>query len=133
MKKLVSFVAVAAAALTLGGCAYGPAGTGPAGTYPAFIYSDNVVYPAANTSSTVYNLDTDDFDIRGTVVATGEMTNILGIIAQGDNGYQALLAEARSQGADDVINVRVDVKHSNILSFYVVDTITLTGQAITFK
>ena len=133
MKKVMSLMAVAAAALTLGGCAWGPSNTGPAGTMPAFIYSDNIVYPAANTSSTQYTLTTDDFDIRGTVVATGEMTNILGIIASGDNGYQALLAEARSQGADDVINVRVDVKHSNILSFYVVDTITLTGQAITFK
>jgi uncharacterized protein YbjQ (UPF0145 family) len=133
MNKLLTTLAVGAIALVMNGCAWGPWGTGPGGTYPAFVYSDNVVYPASNTSSTVHQLTTDDFTIGGTVVATGEMENILGIIARGDNGYQNLLKQARAQGADDVINVRTDVQHSNILSLYVKTQITLTGQAVTYN
>lgn len=130
--KVLALAAVAATAV-LGGCAMGPAGAGPGGTSPAFIYTDGQIYPAANTSSTVYNLDTDDFEIKGTVTASGEATNILGIISSGDNGYEMLLEEARAQGCDDVLNVRMDIKHTNILTFYVKDETTLIGQGVKWK
>lgn len=132
MRKVLALSALAAVAV-LSGCAMGPAGAGPGGTCPAFIYTDGQIYPAANTSSTVYNLDTDDFEIKGTVTASGEATNILGIISSGDNGYEMLLEEARAQGCDDVLNVRMDIKHTNILTFYVKDETTLIGQGVKWK
>jgi uncharacterized protein YbjQ (UPF0145 family) len=133
MNRILGSIAIGTVALVMNGCAWGPWGTGPGGTMPAFIYTDKAVYPASNTSSTVHNLTTDDFEIGGTVVAEGSMENILGVIARGDNGYQNLLTQARAAGADDVINVRIDVRHSNVLTFYVKTDIILTGQAVTYK
>ncbi len=131
-KFLVTATTLAAAAM-ITGCAWGPSSYGPGSTHQAFIYTDNMIYPASNTSGTTYNLDTDDFEIKGSVMASGEATNILGIIASGDNGYELLLDEARAQGCDDVINVRMDVKHTNILTFYVKNETTLMGQGIKWK
>lgn len=132
-RKFLGVLLASAAVMMLSGCAGGPFSTGPSGTWPAFVYSDQLTYPSANFSSTQYQLTTDDFEIRGTVVARGESQNILGIIAQGDNGYQSLLAEARSQGGDDVMNIRVDTKVTNILSLYWKVETVLTGQAVSWK
>lgn len=131
--KFVAAFAACLSAAILSGCAWGVSSFGPGGTSPAIIYTDGQVYPAANTSSTVYNLDTDDFEIKGTVVASGSADNILGIYAKGDNGYQSLLAEARTQGCDDVLNVRADVKYTNIFVFYTKVETTLTGQGVKWK
>ena len=128
-KFLAVLIAIAGAAL-MTGCAYGPFATPAGGTWPAFVYTDGQVYPSLNTSGTEYQLTTDDFEIRGTVVATGEAMNILGIFAEGDNGYASLMEEARAQGCDDVMNVRVDTRHTNILSLYVKDEVILTGQGV---
>ncbi len=131
--KVLAALLTTLAAVMLTGCAGWPASFGPSGTTPAIIYTDGQVYPAANTSSTVYNLTTDDFEIKGTVMAQGEADNILGIISRGDNGYQSLLAEARAQGCDDVMNVRMDVTFSNIFVFYSKVNTTLTGQGVKWK
>jgi len=127
---LASIAAIGAVAIMATGCAFGPASYGPGGAPPAFVYANSQTFPADNTSGTVYKLTTDDFEIRGTVTAEGKSTNILGILSEGNNGYEALLAEARSQGADDVMNVRVDVSYTNILFIYQKVNTRLSGQAV---
>ncbi len=132
--KFLAVATTLAAAAMITGCAIGPTSYGPASTGPAFIYTDNMVYPAANTSGTTYELTTDDFEIKGTVMASGESTNLLGIIASGDNGYQTLLEEARAQGCDDVMNVRMDVRHTQIVGpIYQKTETTLMGQGVKWK
>ncbi|MBI5154636.1 hypothetical protein HZA57_05310 [Candidatus Poribacteria bacterium] len=120
-------------ALLGAGCMTGSSFTGAAGPPSAFFISDNLGYPAVNTSSTVYNLDTDDFEIRGTVVVEGHAQNIFGLFASGDNGYELLLKEARDIGCDDVINVRTDVHYTNYFFFYYQVRTVLSGQAIKWK
>ena len=105
---------------------------GPGGTLPAII-TESQVYPALNASTTVYNLDTDDFEIRETVRARGHATNILGIYSSGNNGYDQLYKNARDLGCDDVINVRVDVTASNYLFLMSKVETSLTGTGIKWK
>jgi len=128
--KLFAGLATCFTAVVLSGCAFGIGQFGPGGTMPAIIYTEGQVYPALNTSGTTYNLTTDDFSIKGTVVAEGEAKNLLGIYATGDNGYQSLLEEARAQGCDDVMNVRMDVAYTNIFVFYTEVHTTLMGQGV---
>ena len=130
--KLAALASVLVAGTALTGCMV-PYGTGQSSVPPAGVYSNGIVYPATNTSSTVYQLTTDDFEIRGTVMAEGEATNILYIIAEGDNGYRRLIEQAQAQGADDVMNVRTDVEWTNILFFYSMSRTYLTGTAVKWK
>lgn len=133
MRRLSTLLFAAVAVALFSGCAFGPMGYGPGGTMPAFVYTGGQVYPAENTSTTQYTLTTDDFEIRGTVVAEGEAVNILGIISHGNNGYEALMSEARLLGADDVMNVRVDVSYTNFLFFYSKVNTRLSGQGVRWK
>ncbi|MCB2155021.1 TRL-like family protein [bacterium] len=128
---LTALIALSVTALT--GCSLTIGSFGPSGAGPGFVYTEDTVYPAANASSTQYTLTTDDFEIKSMVMAEGTSSSILGLFTTGDNGYETLLAEARDQGCDDVMNVRVDVRYSNILFIYQrVDTV-LTGWGVKWK
>lgn len=123
---VVPVLAVTGCSLTIG--AFGPSGAGP-----GLVYTEDTVYPAANASSTQYLLTTQDFEIKSWVTAEASSSSILGLFTTGDNGYETLLAKARDQGCDDVMNVRVDVRYSNILFVYQrVDTV-LTGWGVKWK
>ena len=74
-----------------------------------------------------------EFDVIGEVTAEVESKSILGILASGDSGYISLYKAAKSQGADDVINVKIDTHYSNILNCYSVVKTKLLGLAIKWK
>ena len=111
------------------GCA-GMAGFGPSAAYPGTIMN-NTTYPGANFNGTSYQFTKDDFKILGTVTAEAKSSSILGIIASGDSGYTKLYDEAKKQhNADDVICVKVDTHHYNILGIIAKTTTKMHGVAI---
>ena len=90
----------------------------------------NVTYPATNTSRTEYRFDTGDFDIVGPVRGEGASNSILGMFSFGDSGYSEALSNARRMGADDIANLRSDMRYFNFLWIYSrVDTV-VTGTGI---
>lgn len=125
--KIFALGLVVAVSMTLAGCSIGPAG---AFTTP---FTDSQSYPAANTSMTVYQLDSDDFEIKGTVEAEGSASTILFFFSSGDNGYASLMREARALGCDDVMNVRVDTEVTNYFFVYTSVKTRLTGQGVKWK
>jgi hypothetical protein len=100
--------------LSLVGCA-GMAGFGPSAAHPGTIMT-STTYPGMVYGSTNYNFTTADFKIKGPVTVEAESSSILGIISSGDSGYGKLFQEAKDKmQADDVICVKVDTFHYNIL------------------
>ena len=111
------------------GCA-GMGSFGPSGAHPGTIMT-NMTYPGANFNSTTYNFTKGDFKILGTVTAEAESSSNLGILASGDSGYTKLYDEAKKQhNADDVICVKVDTHHYNILGIIAKVKTKLHGVAI---
>lgn len=124
MKKMM----LLACAFLFVGCA-GINGFGPAGAYPGGLIGD-VTYPGSNFNATQYSFSKGDFEIIGPVTAEAESTSILGVISSGDSGYAKLYSQAKAQGADDVICVKVDTHYYNILTFYTRVKTKLHGVAI---
>ena len=124
----------------LAGCAgwsYPGAGGGgkavPVGVSQGVLFGD-VVYPCFINSTTRFQIDRNDFEIIKTVTAEASSTNVLGLVGSGDNGYAKLFAEARSAGADDVINIKTDTRLRSFLGgFWKSATTQLTGTAIRWK
>ena len=126
MKKLIMLIC----AVALVGCA-GFGGPGVSGAFPGTIMT-NATYPGtAHWSNVNYNMK--NYEIVGEVNATAVSTSILGILASGDSGYIKLYEAARAQGADDVINVKIDCQYYNILNLYSKVTNKLRGFAIKWK
>jgi hypothetical protein len=132
LKRLMTTCAVLTLALTLGGCAFGVASYRPGGAMPG-LYADQMVFPGENQTATVYQLTSDDFEIRATVEAEGDSSTLFGILSKGDNGYRRLIDEARRQGCDDVINIRTDVEVTNVFFLYIRVRTYLTGTGIKWK
>ena len=131
IRTIVSLFACVAP-LFLVGCASAPTAFGPSGVGYGGVFT-NVTYPAANTSDTQYKLGTSDFAIVGPVRGEGSSHSILGLLAFGNSGYNAALEDARLRGADDIANVRVDMRYFNLLGIYAsVDTI-VTGTGISWR
>lgn len=105
MKKAILLAAAVAAAATLSGCAavHNPV--------RGVVYSD-VNYPITATGSEV-----------GSKTGEATATSILGIIATGD----ASVAAAAKAGGITKIKT-VDVKATNILTFYAKYTVVVTGE-----
>lgn len=111
------------------GCA-GMAGFGPSAAHPGTIMT-STTYPGANFSATHYTFTAADFKIKGPVTAEAESSSILGIISSGDSGYGKLYELAKAnQNADDVICVKVDTYHYNILGIIAKVKTKLQGVAI---
>ena len=109
MKKLIMLIC----AVGLVGCA-GFGGPGVTGAFPGTIMT-NATYPGtAQWSEVSYKVN--DYEVIGEVNADAVSTSILGILASGDSGYIKLYKAAKAQGADDVINVKIDCKYYNILN-----------------
>ena len=124
MKKLLIL-----ALSLLVGCA-GMAGFGPGAAHPGTIMT-STTYPGANFNATHYTFGKSDFQILGSVTAEAESSSILGIIASGESGYTKLYEEAKKQhSADDVICVKVDTHHYNILGIIAKVKTKLHGVAI---
>jgi hypothetical protein len=80
-----------------------------------------------------------DIQVMGTVKVKYTSHGILGIIPEisliswGDkSSYVALLDEAKKLGADDVVNLKVDLVSSRVLFFYNERTWVATGLAIKY-
>lgn len=113
------------------GCA-GAGSMSPAAAFPGTILTD-VTFPGANFNQTQYTFAKSDFEIVGPVTAEAESTSILGILASGDSGYGKLYANAKAQGADDVICVKVDTYYYNILALFSRVKTKLHGVGIRWK
>ena len=123
---LLSVVAIA-------GCATQPMSMGPSGIGFAPVFT-SVTYPADNTAFTRFQFAPSDVVIKGPVSGSSTSHSIIfGLIAIGNSGYEKALAEAREQGADDVVNLRVDASYFNFLGLYSSVTTTITGTAINWK
>jgi len=135
MKRSFSIIVVLLLALFVAGCGIGiryqsvPYAQGITGG----IITHAVTYPSSNFSHTQFRIDSNDFDIIGTVSATGKSASVLGLFAYGDNGYSKLFTEARATGADDVINIRIDTRQTRVLFFFGTCKTILTGTAIKWK
>ena len=126
---------LAAAGLMLIGCGMPMISSmGNGGVAPAMIMTD-VNYPAKGAGNANFNIDcTTKYKIVGVVNTESQSSNILGIIAQGDNGYRLLQDKAKAMGADDVINVTTDIKY-NYYFFGVFQKVTgyTSGLAIKYE
>ena len=127
MKKMIMLLC---AVIGCVGCA-GFGGPGVAGAFPGTIMTD-ATYPGMAVWSRV-NYNMKDYEVIGEVTADAESTSVLGIIASGDSGYIKLYKAAKAQGADDVINVKIDCQYYNLLGLYSVVKNKLHGIAIKWK
>lgn len=104
-----------------------------------------ILASCASTSGSINNAPNNvpiikkDIQFMGTVKVQYTSHGVLGIIPEisliswGDkSSYVALLEEARKLGADDVVNLKVDLISSRILFFYNERTWVATGLAIKY-
>ena len=76
---------------------------------------NNVRGPGPTNGFTTFQLDSDDYQILGTVEAEGTIYSILGLFNYGGQGFSALREKALQKGGDDVINVQTDLEVFGIL------------------
>ena len=130
--RLVALVAIATVIAFLPGCAGFMSSCTPMGASTGTIVSD-VTYPNYVGAAARYNLTTSDFTIIGPVSAEAKSTNILGMVAEGNNGYAKLFEAAQAAGGDDVISIKVDTQCKHyVFGVYSAATVKLTGFAIKY-
>ncbi|MBF3375972.1 LIC11742 family lipoprotein [Leptospira borgpetersenii] len=78
------------------------------------IYRD-IRIPGLSTNFTQYVLNSDDFQILGTVETEGIYTSWLMFWVTGETGYRELLDKSKSLGGDEIINYRFEVEETSIL------------------
>ena len=127
MKKLMMLVL----ATVMAGCAMFGGTGGPTAAWPGTIMNDTTYPGYAQWEQVDYKAR--DFEVIGEVTAEVQSSSILGIICSGDSGYISLYKAAKSQGADDVINVKIDTHYYNIMNCYSKVTTKLLGLAIKWK
>jgi len=134
MRKWLSVLGCVVVGLLLTGCA-GLMSAPPSGVSPGGLFSD-VTYPSYRESHTQFTFAREDFVILGPVTATSESSCILGLFAQGDNGFGNLTraAKAKYPDCDGVINVQWDTKW-NLICLGLISKVnaTVEGTAIKIK
>jgi len=132
MKKWLSIAVSVASGLFLTGCA-GLMSTSPSGVAPGGLFSD-VNYPSYRESQTRFTFTRDDLVILGSVTAKSESSCILGLVAQGDNGFGTLMKEAKMKypDCDGVINIQWDTQW-NLICLGLVSKVTSTVEGIAIK
>ncbi|WP_078127873.1 LIC11742 family lipoprotein [Leptospira alexanderi] len=78
------------------------------------IYRD-IRVPGLSTNFTQYVLNSDDFQILGTVETEGVYTSWLMFWVTGETGYRELLDKSKALGGDEIINYRFEVEETSIL------------------
>ena len=96
-----------------------------------FVSTSCMSVPARPHSGTVA-LVPKDYTIVGKVTYEGTIRQVLGI-RWGGASYKALYSKAREMGADEVINISVDVTDIVFLGIYNQAKIVMTGTAIKYK
>ena len=85
-------------------------------------------------TGTVFELNSNDFEVLDRVTVTGTTTLWFGAVLTGGKGYQALLEEAKKIGGDEIMNYSIDVEHTAVLFFiYSRAKWKATGFAVKFK
>lgn len=80
------------------------------------IYRD-VRVPGLAANLTLYQLNSDDYRILGTVETEGVYTSYFALVLTGDTGYSELLEKSKKMGGDDIINYRFEVQSTSVLMF----------------
>ncbi|AXR68933.1 LIC11742 family lipoprotein [Leptospira mayottensis] len=78
------------------------------------IYRD-IRVPGLSTNFTQYVLNSDDFQILGTVETEGIYTSWFMFWVTGETGYRELLDKSKALGGDEIINYRFEVEETSIL------------------
>ncbi|RHX93487.1 hypothetical protein DLM76_15610 [Leptospira yasudae] len=78
------------------------------------IYRD-VRVPGMSTNFTQYVLNSEDFQILGTVETEGVYTAWFIFWLTGETGYKELLDKSKALGGDEIINYRFEVEQTSIL------------------
>ncbi|MEI8122938.1 MAG: hypothetical protein WCI20_12890 [bacterium] len=134
MNKWMAMLGCVSIGLVLTGCA-GLMTAPPSGVAPGGLFSD-VNYPSYRESQTRFTFTHDDLVILGPVTATSESQCILGLVAQGDNGFGNLMraAKAKYPECDGVINIQWDTRW-NLICMGLLSKVTATveGTAIKIK
>ena len=92
----------------------------------------NVRAPGPTNQVTQYNLDTDDFEILGTVESTGKYTTWVWLVSTGGNSYIDLMDKARAMGGDEIIHYRLNVVDYGLL-FIIYNSFTYHATATVIK
>lgn len=102
-------------------------------TLSGCIYLD-VERPGSVKTDTVFQLNSNDFEVLDRVTVTGSTTLWFGAVLTGGKGYQALLAEAKKIGGDEIMNYSFDVQNTSVL-FFIYSNVQwkATGFAVKFK
>lgn len=78
------------------------------------VYSD-VRTPGAAANITMYTMNSDDYQVLGTVETQGEFITWFYVYLKGETGYSELLSKSKALGGDDIINYRFEVESKSIL------------------
>lgn len=78
------------------------------------IYRD-IRVPGLGTNYTQYLINSEDFQILGTVETEGVYTSWLMLWVTGETGYKELLDKSKAMGGDEIINYRFEVQETSIL------------------
>lgn len=73
--------------------------------------------PGIATNATLYELESDDFKILGTVETEGVFTSWFGLVLTGETGYSELLKKSKKMGGDEIMNYRFEIQSTSILMF----------------
>ncbi len=87
--------------------------------------------PIASNKVTVFQLNSDDYQILGTTEAEGVTKNVLFLVGWGGDGFSAIEAKVKQMGGDDFMNYNVDVHSYSVLFLY--NTITWKARATVIK
>lgn len=129
MKKATFIAALVFAGMTLTGCMNSiSVNNGIAACPPGVIYSE------MKAATMVQDRDPSrTYMVVKPVTAQATTTNICGLVSQGDASYATLKELAlRNTGADDIINLEVDVSHYNILGIVNKVTTVINGTAVKY-
>ncbi len=97
------------------------------------LYMDTTM-PGRTNSTTVFQLNSGDFDVLDRVSVEGETTLWFGAVLTGGKGYQDLLAQAMELGGDEIMNYSFDTEQLAVLGFiYSRVRWKATGVAVKFK
>jgi hypothetical protein len=135
MKKILLFCCGIAATITLCGCALAQSsyayGGGFPRTMPGILLADQSSggYIAPKMQSM------KDMEVLGPVYSTVEGQNVLLFISHGDISIAKAkeIAMRKYPGADDIVNVEIDMQHKGILSIFNTVVMHYRGIAVKYK
>jgi hypothetical protein len=133
VKKVIAVLSISIL-IMISGCAPATTHMPPSGANPATLIS-NTNYPSMHNSITNYNFDRDDIEILGPVTVSTASYNLLYLFSWGNNGYGALLDQAKEDypDADGLVNINYDTHYTKVLFFLftrVKSTVTATAVRI---